>query len=152
MSHRSALVICVSLIAVISAACGASDAEPKPSASEPTAWARPTPPGADSGVVYITRSSGLDDAIVSAEVSGDIAAGVVPGSATPGHNHSDGHIGHLDRPPETPGAATPTGDPVLLSGLKTPLAEGQHFPLRMKLSSGASVSVDVIVSANPTNG
>jgi periplasmic copper chaperone A len=144
--HQAALLSTAVLIATVSAGCGASDA----TSSGATAWARPTPSGADSGVVYVTRSNGLDDAIVSATVTADIAETITVGNATSGHTHGDGHIGHLDRPPESPGAATPRGEPVLLKGLEGPLTEGQHFPLTITLASGTTVAVDVVVSANQT--
>ena len=149
-TRRSAPVVCIGLIITLGVGCGGSDGASTAAPSEPMAWARPTPVGANSGIVYVTRTSGLDDAIVSAKVADDIAATVSVGDTNPGHTHGDGHIGHLDRPPEVPGAATPTGEPVLLSGLKTPLAEGQHFPLKVSLASGTSIDVDVAVSATQT--
>jgi copper(I)-binding protein len=148
LSHRCAALVCTTLITVLTAACGGGNATSD--SVKPNGWARPTPAGADSGVVYVTRSSDLDDVIVSAEVTNNIAETTTVGNATTGHTHGDGHIGHLDRPPEAPGAATPTGEPVLLYGLESPLTEGQHFPLTVTLASGTIIAVDVVVSAIQT--
>ncbi|MFM2069854.1 MAG: Copper chaperone PCu(A)C [Actinomycetota bacterium] len=145
MSHRGAVFVCTALITVFAAACGA---DPATSGSvKPSGWARPTPTGADSGVVYVTVGSDLNAVIVSAEVTDDIADTTAVGDAVSGQTHGDGHIGHLDRPPEGPGAATPTGEPVLLNGLQNPLTEGQRFPLTITLADGTTVAVDVVVSA-----
>jgi copper(I)-binding protein len=145
LSHRGAVFVCTTLISVLAAACGTGNATS--GSVKPNGWARPTPAGAASGVVYVTRGSDLDDVIVSAEVTDDIAETTTVGHATSDHTQGDGHIGHLDRPPEAPGAATPTGEPVLLSGLENPLTEGQRFPLTITLASGTTVEVDVVVSA-----
>ena len=74
MTRRSlvGLVAAAALTTALVAACG-SDGPPASFAAE-GAWARPTPPGATNGVIYLTVSSDVADALVGAEVPTSIAA------------------------------------------------------------------------------
>ena len=143
------LVAPIVLIGTIGSGCAGRSATDTTASDTPSAWARPTPPGATSVVVYVTGRTGVDEPMVSAAVPASIAAAVDVGESTSGHRHADGHLGHLDRPPEAPGLAAPAGEPVLLSGLTAPLVEGQHFDLVIGLADGARLDLDVAVTGTP---
>ena len=148
LRRRTKFVGSLALLVVVGVGCGGSASSSTVTPAATIAWARPTPPGADSAVVYVTRSAGLGDAIVSADIPDAVATAIEPGATTPGHTHTDGHIGHLDAPPTAKNVATPTGEPLVLSGLRAPLTEGQHFSLTLSLSSGTTYDVDVAVTAS----
>jgi periplasmic copper chaperone A len=154
----------LALVVVIGAACGSSAAPAVTELTVDSAWARPTPPGALNGVVYLRITSPSEDALVSARVSHKVAHAVkiedVAGSAgtSPMANMpemaEDGEMTAvpIDSVPlvaGVPAVFEPGGKHIILSPLADPLVEGGHFKLTMRFASGATRSVDVVVSSNP---
>lgn len=129
------------------------------------AWSRPTPAGADEGVVYLTVTSDRDDAVVEASVPADVAESAqlhqtMVGGSGGAHHHGGGgsadgdtvSMGEAERLPVAPGEPLvfePGGNHVMLTGLRRPLVAGQRFVLRLRLATGRSVEAPVTVSVNP---
>jgi periplasmic copper chaperone A len=110
------------------------------------AWARATPPGAETGAAYFTISNtgSKADAIVGAQsaVAANasvhemkMAGGMMQMRATP----------NLTIAPQAKVTFTPNGYHVMLEGLKAPLKEGDHFKLTLQLQHAGKMEVDVVV-------
>lgn len=109
-----------------------------------SAWARATPGGATSGVVYLTIRSPSVDRLVS-------AASPVAGKA---ELHSMAMAGMVMKMRPLAGLAIPAGRPVtlepggnhiMLLGLKQPLRAGQSFPLTLTFAKAGPRVVTVAV-------
>ena len=153
-------------VAMMIAGCGSS-ARAVAELTIDGAWARSTPPGATQGVVYLRITSPIDDALVAARVSHQIAHGVkihdVMGTAgtSPMANMpqmaEDGEmamvpIDSVALQPGVPVVFKPGGKHFILSPLAKPLVSGDHFTLTLWFASGNSRPVDVLVTDNPPGG
>lgn len=109
------------------------------------AWSRPTPPGAEAGVVYFTITNrGRSDRLV--------------GASSPVAERAELHISQMEggvmkmRPlaavevkKGAPTSFEPSGRHVMLTGLRKPLKRGDAFPLVLRFAKAGSVKVQVRV-------
>ena len=133
--------------ALVALALGAAGQAASPAISPAGAWARPTPPGATTGAVYVTLTNHgrSPDSLVSATTPA--AARVV--------FHSMSMTGGVMRMtpitaaiPVAPNGAiqfSPGGSHVMLTGLKGPLKTGAHVRVVFTFAKAGPVSVDVPV-------
>jgi copper(I)-binding protein len=127
------------------------------------AWARPTPVGADNGVVYLTVTSDIADEIVSAHVPATIAlraelhTTMTDGQAGGHHGSSSGGTMTMEEVDSLPLAAgqsidfAPGANHIMLVDVAQPLELGTTFTLTLTLASGRTLDTDVIVTNNPPN-
>ena len=159
-------ILAASLLAASGlSACGSSDGGEVSSITVSGAWARPTPPGASSGVVYFDLVSPIDDELTGVSVSADVASsaglhetvGGDGGEAMPnmpGMDMGDGMSAMQDLA-SVPVAAQarvrfePGGKHVMLEGLVDTLDAGSTVTLTLTFRSGATVTVDAIVADDP---
>jgi copper(I)-binding protein len=149
--------------AALLAACGGSG-EPSELAAD-GAWSRPTPTGAADGVLYLTVTSDVDDALVAVEVPASIASSAEL-HVTSSDDGNGGHSGHhgggggsgevsmaevdqLEVPAGERVTLEPGGHHVMLIGLAEPLVDGETFPITLRFASGRSVRTDAVVADNP---
>lgn len=143
-------------------ACGGAG---PPQATELTvadAWARPTPEGADNGVVYLTITSPEQDRLVGASVDPRLAARTElhesmlhDGGSGSGH-HGGGSASssgstpgvEIKLPAGTPVSLEPGGLHVMLESLEQPLEEGDRFTVQLELDRAGAVPVEVEVRTN----
>jgi copper(I)-binding protein len=112
------------------------------------AWARLSPTEATMGAVYLNVASTLDDALVGASVSTEIAA------MTQVHEtlmNADGTMGmqeiaNVPMMANTPLALAPGGYHVMLIDLVAPLEIGATVSVTLTFASGGTTTVDAIVS------
>ena len=159
---RAAVFVVAAGGALLACGGGGSDA---PELGATSAWARPTPAGADEGVVYLTVTSDRADAVEAASVPSAIAGGAelhetMVGGADGAHHHGGGGGGgdematmapaeELAVDPATPLVFEPGGNHVMLVDLVAPLEAGERFVLTLELASGRSIDVPVVVQVNP---
>ncbi len=145
--------------------CGSSDTADVTTLSVTSAWARTTPPGATTGVVYFDIVSPIDDELIGASVAADVAAGASLHETITGGDESAHDMGEMDMGgdgtsgmvdlsavPLAAGARVrfePTGKHVMLDGLARELRAGETFTLTLVVGSGATTTVDVIVADDP---
>lgn len=162
--RRPGLLVLVAVL-LVAAGCGGGSEAAAPTLAGSGAWARPTPGGADKGVVYLTVTSDRADAVVGASVPGSISAEAqlhqTMGAGGGGHHHGGGGSGggaemasmapvrRLPVGPEAPLVFEPGGNHVMLVGLARPLVAGDRFTLSLRLRSGRTVRVPVRVQVNP---
>lgn len=116
-------------------------------------WARATPGGASVGAAYleITAQAGVADTLVSA--SSPAAERVEIHT----HTMEDGvmKMRKLDKLPIAAGSSTvlrPSGDHIMLLGLKAPLKEGDLLPLTLVFEKSGAVTVDATVEPPGAKG
>ncbi len=159
------LALVAALVACAVTGCGGGSGDtPASELAVSGAWARPTPAGADEGVVYLTVTTDRDDAVVGASVDAAVAAEVqlhqtTGGAGGPAHDH--GAAGSADEPVSmgkveelavtvaAPLVFEPGASHVMLVGLVEPLSDGDAFDLEIELASGRTVGVEVPVQVNP---
>lgn len=144
-----------SLALVVSAAIAMASASQAaaPAIAVSGAWARPTPPGATTGSVYltITNRAAATDALVSA--STPAAAKVEFHAMT---MNGAVMIMRQTMPPiaVAPGGSlrfAPSGSHIMLVGLKTPLRMGARVPLTLVFSKAGAVKVSAVVQMAPVS-
>lgn len=152
-----ALLLVAAITAAVTAACG--DTEREFSASR--AWARPTPATATNGVVYLTVSSDVRDALIGVDVPPAVAAHteIHRSDATGGNGHQHGAVGGgtvtMEQVTEIvidAGATVefrPGGNHIMLVDLPEPLQSGDTFPATLRFSSGRTIDLTVTVADNP---
>lgn len=129
------------------------------------AWARPTPPGAENGVIYFTVESPVSDAVVGIDVPPSVASGAelhettgsagsspMPNMPGMGGEGSEMSMVVLERVAVPAGGRVtfePGGKHVMLVGLAAPLVAGNRFTMHVHFASGAQLAVEVTVSDNP---
>lgn len=138
------------------AACGGSTSA-DPGAHD--AWARPAPPGAEYGVVYLTLVVTEDDTLVGARVAPSVAesAAVYTGAMVLGAGHHGGgggsegghHETDVDLAAGEELVFEPGGNHVMLEGLTAPLERGDRFDLILDLAVGEDLVTEVVVADNP---
>jgi periplasmic copper chaperone A len=115
------------------------------------AWARPTPPGAKVGGVYLQiRSSGTADRLLSASSAAAAAVEL--------HTHvMDGDVASMralpgiDLPADAMVELKPSGLHLMLIGLKAPLKPGQKLPLKLRFAKAGEKAVVVEVGEPAAN-
>ena len=108
------------------------------------AWARATPPKAETGIAYLTIRSPTADRLVSvtspvakkAELNSMEMSGMVMKMRP---------LASLDIPAGQPVTLKPGGDHIMLIGLNGPLREGQSFPLTLTFENAGAREVTVAV-------
>lgn len=156
------------VVLAIVAGCGGEPTATVTSLTVTGAWARSTPPGAVNGVVYLTVASPSDDVLVGVSVPPAVAAAAamhetmggggaspmpnMPDMTTPGAEMTMAPLDSVALAAGEAVAFEPGGRHIMLTGLAGQLAAGDHFPLTLVFSSGASLEVDVAVGDNPPSG
>jgi copper(I)-binding protein len=120
------------------------------------AWARATPPGATTGVIYLSLTSTAADRLIG--VATPVAA-----SATLHRSVMSGGV--MQMRPLTGGLALPAGQTVtlapegnhiMLDGLKAPLTQGESIPVHLTFAHAApedvTATVQPIGAAGPGDG
>lgn len=110
------------------------------------AWSRPTPPGLNLGVVYLTiTNTGQDgDALVAASTP---AAGRVELHT---HVQEDGvmkmrPVARIAVPARGTVTLAPGGDHLMLFDLPAPMTAGQRFPVTLSFETAGDVTVEATV-------
>lgn len=107
------------------------------------AWSRATPPSASTGVVYLTITDhGAPDRLISAS-SAVADAVTLHQNATKNGVMQMRSVDGLDIPPEIPVKLEPDGYHLMLTGLKRPLKQGEHFPLTLDFQQAGAIQVSV---------
>jgi copper(I)-binding protein len=156
---RSALLALLAPASLV--ACGGDEAA---TFGATGAWSRPTPTGATNGVLYLTVTSDVDDALIAVEVPATIAATVelhetvVGDAGHGGHSHGGGGGGEVMSMGEVEAfeiaanssvTFSPGGNHVMLIDLAEPLISGETYVATLTFSSGRTLDVDVVVADNP---
>lgn len=157
-------MLAAAITSMMAAGCGSSDSPPTALAID-NAWARPTPPGATNGVIYLTITPDIDDTLIGASVSQDVAATATLHKATAvgdEHAHHGAEAtGDVTSMPATESIELTSGETfefapgtnhIMLTDLVDPLTDGRQFTLKLKLASGRSPTIDVTVANNPPGG
>ncbi|MFN8023938.1 MAG: copper chaperone PCu(A)C [Acidimicrobiales bacterium] len=166
---RARVAVAVVLAAATLAACGGGDDTPVTFGAS-GAWSRPTPGGATNGVLYVTVTSDVADALVAVDVPADVAGTVelhttMSGDDGSGHSHGatagGGDSGGTEPvmtmepvdslPIEAGGTLVlePGGNHAMLLDLPEPLTDGERYTATLRFESGRSLDVDVVVADNP---
>lgn len=111
------------------------------------AWARTSPMGTDTGVVYVILTSDVDDAVISADVDINVAMSAEVHETT---SAADGTLGmqmvdSVALPAGQQVAFEPGGYHIMLMGLIEPLVAGNIVSVTLTLESGNLVTVDAEV-------
>ena len=110
------------------------------------AWARATPPGAQTGAAYVTltNTGAADDQLLSAATP---VAGVAQIHTTLTENGVTKMrpLASLDVKPGAPVMFKPGGMHIMLMQLKQPLKAGQTFPLTLTFAKAGKVEITVKV-------
>jgi periplasmic copper chaperone A len=115
------------------------------------AWARATPAKAESGVAYLTIQSPTPDRLVS--VSSPMAKKAeLHTMEMSGMVMKMRPLASLDIPAGQPVTLKPGGDHVMLTGLNSPLREGQSFPLTLTFEKAGTREVTVAVEKPGASG
>lgn len=108
-------------------------------------WSRALPVTAHTGALFVNiRNWGEKDILVSAHT--DIAEKTELHT----HLHEDGlmkmrQVEHIEVPAESTLELTPGGYHIMLIGLRKPLLEGMHFPVRLEFVASGSVELQAEV-------
>jgi copper(I)-binding protein len=151
--------ITVGILSLVLAACGSATSAS--TLSSHGAWSRPTPVGADNGVVYLTVTSDIADQISGAKVPAAIAqraelhTTMTDSQAAGHHGNTIGGtmtMAEVDSLPIAAGESidfAPGGNHIMLVDVAQPLELGTTFTLTLTLASGRTLDTDVIVTNNP---
>jgi copper(I)-binding protein len=109
------------------------------------AWARATPPNAQAAAAYVTLTDqGPADSLVGASTP-------IAGLAEIHRSMEEGGVMKM-RPipslalePGKPVALAPGGYHIMLTQLKQPLKQGDHFPVTLTFTHAAPLTLDVVV-------
>ena len=108
------------------------------------AWARATPPKAETGIAYLTIRSPTPDRLVS--VSSPVAKKVELNTMEmSGMVMKMRPVASLDIPAGQPVTLKPGGEHIMLTGLSGALREGQSFPLTLTFEKAGTREVTVAV-------
>lgn len=138
------------LLGLMLAAGGATYVEAAPvtvgAITVSNAWARATPLGAKTGVIYVTLANAGSDDDRLVEISTPVA-----GSAQVHSSMNDGgvmkmsEVMNLDVPPGATVALEPSATHLMLLDLTRRLSEGDRFPLTLTFQRAGKIEVDVLV-------
>lgn len=145
MSRPFRVVLAAMTVAAMS---GAATAASAPAITASAAWARPTPPGATTGAVYVVFSNrgAVGDALVSLSSPAAAQAQIHVMSMVGGVMHM-APVGD-PMPISSHGALhfTPGGFHIMLIGLKAPLKLGAHVPVTATFKTAGRVTIDAVVA------
>lgn len=130
--------------AVLIASRGVAMADGQPAVAD--AWARATPPHADSAAVYLTITDpGPADRLLAATTPVAADAHLHESRSVDGVMQMRS-VDRLDI--ATGGSVTlaPGGLHLMLTGLRQPLHEGEHFPVTLRFEKAGAVTVQVNVA------
>lgn len=157
MKKISIALFSAAVLSLGTAACGGSSETTDTTVAAATetatftvdgAWARTSPMEATMGAIYLNVTSTMDDALVGAAVSTDIAA------MTQVHEtlmNADGtmsmqEIASVPMTANTPLALAPGGYHIMLLELVKPLVVGETITVTLTFASGGTTTVDAVVS------
>jgi copper(I)-binding protein len=127
------------------AACGGSSGAAK-GVEISKAWARATPPGVSVGVVYLTATSGTDDALTGADVDARVAAKAeLHTETTSGSMTSMQQVASLPVAKGSPLVLDPLGNHLMLVDLAGPLTTGEKFDVDLHFAKAGTERVSVEV-------
>ena len=147
MTPQARLAVVALLVLGVAAVARASDA---PVATG--AWARATPPGADTAAVYVTLSAGK---------TADRLVGASTARASMAHLHAVEESGGLTRMRPLDGLDVPVGKSVVLEpqrahimlmGIDKAFVAGEHFSMTLHFANGGDRAVDVVVRPATATG
>lgn len=157
----------VPVAVVLLAACGGEGAGRVDRLTASGAWARPTPPGAADGVVYLELRTDVPDELVGVSVDAAVAATASLHAGSVGVGGGGHHGGAADAGadgvatmeevaglPADPDEALvfePGGNHLMLEQLARPLEAGATFTVTLAFASGRTLAVPVAVKDNPTD-
>jgi copper(I)-binding protein len=138
------ILVATTLFAAMAFGAGAQTAS---SLTVDNAWARATPPSAQSGAIYVTVTDhGAPDRLVGASTP-------VAGTAEVHETIREGDVMKM-RPVAglaisagTPISMSPGGYHIMLTKLKQPLTSGQTFPVSLRFEKAGTVEATVTVKA-----
>jgi len=148
--YKKLVAIGIVIAVGVLAGCGGDDTPAEPAVAVSDAWARPTPPGATEGAVYLDLRATTDDALVALSVDPEVAA------AAELHEMIADAAG-LTSMRQLPALELPAGETVaiesgvahvMLVDLAEPLTDGETFPLTLQFDVAPSVTVTVAVDAD----
>ncbi|HWA63153.1 MAG TPA: copper chaperone PCu(A)C [Caulobacteraceae bacterium] len=151
MSHRFLAALLVPAAAVAATAALAASS----SLMAGDAWARPTPPGAATGGVYLTvmNHGHTADALVSVSSPAADKAEFHSMTMTGGVMSMRPITAPIPLPPGGVIRFAPGGQHIMLIGLKAPLKEGGRVPLTLTFQKGGKLTVEAKVgTAAPAQG
>jgi len=109
-------------------------------------FAYPTAPQQANGAVFLTIHNNAGTPLRILEAQSDIAETVeLHTHTTDGDTMMMREVEFFEIPALTQQKADPTGDHIMLLGLKQQLNKDTTFPLRLKLEKGGDVKIDVQV-------
>lgn len=131
----------VSLFVSLLLAAGSLAASAEAGLRVEQAWARPTPPGAKVGGVYMQiHSAGIADRLLSASspaaAAVELHAHVIDGGVA-----SMRALPGIDLPADAVVELKPGGLHLMLIGLKAPLKPGQKLPLKLRFAKAGAKAV-----------
>ena len=138
------------LLTLMLAAGGATYAEAAPATvggiTVSHAWARATPLGAKTGVIYLTLTNSWpdDEQLVSASTPAAETA-QVHSSMNDGGVMKMSEVMNLDLPPGASVVLQPSATHLMLVNLTRRLAEGDRFPLVLTFQRAGKIEVEVLV-------
>jgi copper(I)-binding protein len=142
---RRPVTVALTTIVLAVTACGGSSGAAK-GVDVTKAWARTTPPGVSVGVVYLTATSGVDDALTGADVDPRIAAKAeLHTESTSGSMTSMQSVSSLPVAKGSPLVLDPLGDHLMLVDLTGPLTKGERFDVRLHFAKAGTETVAVEV-------
>lgn len=125
------------------------------------AWSRPTPAGATNGVIYLTLTSDVRDALTGVDVPAGVARRAelhtsdAAGSGGHQHGAAGGDTVTMKQVTEVAVDAggtlafRPGGNHIMLVDLARPLVRGGTFTATLRFTSGRALTVTVTVADNP---
>lgn len=138
------------LLAALLVAGGATYAEAAPitvgAITVSHAWARATPLGAKTGVIYLILANvgSSDDQLVGA-VTPVAESAQVHSSMNDGGVMKMSEVVNLDLPPGGTVALEPSATHLMLVNLTRRLTEGDRFPLMLTFQNAGKIEVEVLV-------
>lgn len=125
----------------------ASLAQTPPAVAVDGPWSRATPPGATTGVVYMTLQSPAGDTLVGVSSPASATAEVHEMKMDGAVMQMREVAGGLPLPPGQAVRLQPCGYHVMLMGLKAPLKQGQSVALHLTFGKAPPVDVTAPVAA-----
>lgn len=108
-------------------------------------WSRAMPPTASTGALFLSiENQGPADRLLSAQVE------IADAAELHTHVHQDGlmkmmQVDGIDVPARGTLELKPGSYHIMLIGLRQPLREGGHFPVRLEFANAGSIELDVHV-------
>ncbi len=127
-------------------------ASPPPPVAASDAWMRATPPGASTGVLYLTLTSAGGDKLVGVSTPAAQSASVHDMRMVGTVMQMRPLEGGLALPPARKVSLSPHGLHVMLEGLKAPLKQGSTVPVHLTFEKAPPVDIAAPVLAIGASG